>query len=38
MFYRWIEWQFDLYPLGERWTQVNDLTCRVVTLAQVGPF
>jgi hypothetical protein len=38
MFYRWVEWNFDLYPLGERWIICNDITCQLVTLAQGGPF
>lgn len=38
MYYRWIEWQFDLHDLGKRWVDVNDMTVFIVTMAQGGPF
>ena len=38
MYWIWILEMFDTMPLGERWSEVNDLTCQLVTLAHGGPF
>lgn len=38
MWWRWIEWNFDLHEPGMRWSTCNDITCKWITLAQGGPF